>query len=423
MNPTDQFYSVPLTLDIEGEQVDSTLVVTEGGKKHFDVPHRHYIDEEPNHEIDRIYGQTGDGGDVEIKNAILRTGKEISRDSQEHYVDNIDFANEVHIEYTDFEPFIDEELIVSFDVLCLHPRYPITGSGSPITLIERDNWKAQGNRLGQMKERIDFIKTYQTPLRSGTIDITQRVNGPSDRQIRFAREKVVNLLELSSFFHGVGHAPIRAQLFHPDEIEEPLRVSIWSPQCDIGGAYKTGSLGRIDLPEFLDEIYDDYTNSLRDNYRLHMVIGYYLDSIDPRRSVQGRLSTLFSAIELLAKRHSDIGPDLAKTIDRIEHMVQTLDVEVEDLAEASGTFHTEQYSQDSEDDQNLSPAYFYNRSRQYVAHGDGVNSMSLTELVLDLHAVTVFLQRLIRNRLFSDKSFDHFPGLVDLSPNTFHEYE
>ncbi|MCO8268832.1 hypothetical protein NKF06_20205, partial [Haloferax sp. AB510] len=180
----------------------------------------------------------------------------------------------------------------------------------------------------------------------------------------------------------------------------------------IGGAFKTERLvWGNEFLQYLDVAYNNYNSHVQDELRLRHVLGYYWDALNSTRPVEGRYLSVCSAIELLAKRYSDLYNQQSRTRDRIEYLVNELQVETDDLADFAGT-----------SDRAASSTYFYSFSRQYVVHGD--NNPTWSELRDDFEAALTLLQRIIRNQLvgpLDDES--RFNQLYGIDPKGVVEFE
>jgi len=133
--------------------------------------------------------------------------------------------------------------------------------------------------------------------------------------------------------------------------------------------------------------------------------------LNSTRPVEGRYLSVCSAIELLAKRYSDLYNQQSRTQDRIEYLVDRLGVETEDLAEFAGTTK-----------KSLSSVYFYSHSRQYVVHGD--NNPTWRELRNDFEAALTLLQRIIRNQLIgSIDELSNYDELANIEPTAFVDFK
>ena len=318
----------------------------------------------------------------------------------------------VFFDSSDGKAIIDEEVTVEIDLMSFAPLNSYRGGGiEEDPLFDREEFTLTISTLADMEERIELIKEYHRPLRTGSIQITQQVNGPPELQLRAAVDKSLNLLELLSFLQGVHSTPIRAEVVSVAGKDQGFECEKWvsNYKKSIGIAFKGERLSMGgETARFLDDAYDDYVNELRDKYRIHMVFGWYLDALLGVRSIDSQFASICSGIELLAKRHSDLSLKHKKTKPRIVHLVKKLDVEVRDLAEFSDS-----YEDTKLDDDNYANEYFYHKTRQYVMHGDNLDTTS-DELFKDYIAGLRLFQRLLRNQLIGTERLDKYSKLNDL---------
>lgn len=454
---SDEVFSIPVILEFDGARVDATLALTEGGT--IDVSLNNHIPYStvPNNTYEKIEGTTSSGDDVALNNVIVATSHQPGNSSNPHSISSVTYVNEAVIDGIGGTPFVNQPVKIQFDVLCLSAHYPHFDNATniDIPLLNRSDWEATGRHLSQFEERLDFINYRRRPIRTLKLTIKQEdQNGPPKVQLKRALERLTNVIELSSFALGVGSAPVRATITQTEGGSESIYQKIYNNSCDIGGAY-SHVLTSGDLPRFIDEAYDWYADAGRDDYKLNSVIRFYLDSLNPTRTVHGRLSTVFNGIELLAKRHADMGPDYRSTQRRIQYMVHELGIDVSDLACHSMVFPDDKIRIDGPEENSLEIKtiewllpklrsfratnfiadkvedrtidrdpqyeYFYSKTRQHIVHGDNHSTFDgeVRKLAAEYHATIVMYQRLIRNRLIGKNNASKFEKMSDLEPREF----
>ena len=411
---SESFTSETATVQIENQVAEIDMELTERGSVNIELSEAVELDQSPKEFLGEKYepefyeleGELDSGESMTLKKVLL--GKEV-KGMRDVYINDIKEPQEVVIGSIEEESIVDENVKIEIDMMCCSPLLPPSASVTPgeIQMIQREDWSLTGISLENIEERIERIKEYKTPLRTSVLEMEQQVNGTPEVQMREAMDKMINMAELLSFLQGVLPTPIRVRITEIDaERLDDKRYEKWvtNYQTGVGCAFKRkGITWGGETLDFLDESYDEYVEDLRRKYRLNMVIKWYLDSLNSTRSIDSRIASLCSGIELLAKRHSDLGPNHSRTEDRIKHLVDTLDVETEDLAEFSATF-------DSENDE-LSEEYFYYETRQYVVHGDNINKIGTEELIREYKACLRLMQRLLRNQLIDQDSVDDYSEL------------
>ena len=435
MEPSSPFYEEAVRLELEDELVDAMVTITEDGSISVDLDQPVPLSDEPEgvyeephllKEYDEIEGETLDGADVTLNNIIVTF--EGSTSPPHLKLNSVTSVSDVLIDGSDNDPFVDQEVTVTVDVTNFKPFIPFMRNAQEYPLISRDVWEAVGVPVDNLSQRVNIIKSQNTPLRTAKINILlDGVNGPPSRQLNFAWERVTKLLELSSFVQGTGHGPIRMTITEVDGNDTGYKYTKLQPVAtDIGSAFKSENLVWGDLSRFLDEAYDDYVKSYRDDYRLHKVIRYYLDSINTTRTIDGRFATLINGVELLAQRYSDLGPQHPETEDKIKYVVDQLDVGTEDLAKHSGSFPEKHLPENKSGSSNgWSHEYFYFRARQYLMHGENLSVFEdqFEVLANDYFATLALIQRLIRNQLIDSANLGNYTKLEEIEPTEFSEYD
>jgi len=446
IDASDVFYNKQATLEFNGTSVGATIGAKEGGKPYVELNQEIPQSSEPNNLFKKIEGTTSDGEEVILKSVNTVTGFD---SGSGHKIRSVKDVREIEIDGIGGDAFVDEEVVVKFDTLCFLPEYPITHTGHQFSIIQRGDWEAEGSYANDVEDRVSYISARRHPIRTAQIKLKQEdQNGPPRVQLEKAQSRINDILDLSSFLLGVGCSSFKIEVEKSDD----KYIRIVDTHRNIGGAHTMNNLVWGDLGDLVDTAYDWYSDETREDYKLESVIGFYLDSINVTRTVEGQLSTLFNGIELLAKRHSDYGPNYGSTPKRLEYIVNELNVEVSDLAKNSGVF-PEDYIQNSHKrggkeriielllgilrrndlsiianpieerlirDEPI-PEYFYSKSRQYVVHGDNHSTFDgrYDLLFADLESTRVFMQRLLRNRIFGEVDADKHPRLGELEPNEY----
>lgn len=461
IDSTDHIFSTPIKLNFDGKDADATLALTEGGTISVELHNQIPYSTEPNSTFEKIEGSTPSGDEVILSYVVVTTSHQPGDSINPHTISSVNYVNEAVIDGIGGTPFINEQVEIQFDVFNLSAHYPHFDNATNINipLVQRPDWEATGRHLAPFEERLEFIKSKRRPIRTLELTVKQEdQNGPPRVQLERSFERLANLLELSSFALGVGSAPIQATITQTnDDGSESIYKKIYNNSCDIGGAY-SHVLTWGDLPEFIDEAYDWYADSGREDYKLNSVIGFYLDSINPTRSVHGQLSTMFNGIELLAKRHADMGPDYRSTQRRIQYMVHELGVDVSDLARHSMVFPDDKIPGNGSEEESweikliewclpklrsfragnfvadkleartidLDPQYeyFYSKTRQHIVHGDNHSTFEgkSGKLATESHATIVMFQRLIRNRLVGKNNVPKLVKMSGLEPREFTKF-
>lgn len=447
VDASDVFYNKQATLDFNETSVGATIGAKEGGEPYVELDQEIPQSSEPNNLFGKIEGITSDGEDVLLKSVNAVTGFD---SGSGHKIRSIKSVREIEIDGIGGDAFVDEEVIINFDTLCFLPEYPIIHTANQFSIIQRGDWEAEGSYASDVEERVSYISARRHPIRTAQIQLKQEdQNGPPKVQLKKAQSRIDDILDLSSFLLGVGCSSFKAEI----EKSGSKYIRIVGTHRNIGGAHTMNNLVWNDLRDLIDTAYDWYSNDSRPDYKLESVIGFYLDSINITRTVEGQLSTLYNGIELLAKRHSDYGPNYGSTPKRLEYIVDELDVKVSDLAKNSGVF-PEDHTQNSlnrrvkekiielllhllRKNNRLSiiadpieerlirdepiPEYFYSKSRQYVVHGDNHSTFegNYDLLFADLESTRVFIQRLLRNRIFGKVDVSKHRKLGEMEPNEY----
>lgn len=407
-NPLD---TENIELQVLDSVVDAEAVLTEGGDIDIELvedveftPPEDYDSRMAGEEQGRQYtfeGNSESGHSVEARNAIITPKIEgLSR-----YMVHGLRASEIIFDSSGGDAIVNKEVTVEIDMMNFAPRPPFVGDLENLVLLERDDFEATMSLPEDIEERIDLIKESKRSLYTGTVRVTQEVNRDGILQIENALESLTDINELLSFLQGVYPSPIRGQIVSIDGHSPDFECKKWCPiyNDSIGHGFKGERIiWGGDASTFIEEAYDNYVTEKKEKYALNMVFSWYLDALLQNRSLDSRFASICCGIELLAKRHSDLGPQHSSTEDKIVHLVNELDVEVRDLAEFSDS-----YSDSKLDDDGYSNEYFYNKTRQYVMHGDNLPP-DFDELYKDYLASLKLFQRLLRNQLVDSNSLGKY---------------
>jgi hypothetical protein len=406
-------YWIEETAEIEvfGESVGVDVYLTESGTLDAELEHPVEVSERPEFGSHDFEGTNEEGIPVTLEDTFIpKTSTEVGP-GVTHTIDSIS-PQRVVIGDTTTEPYVGDEITLEFDMLCFEQNNPMIDSFEDIPLLEREDWVAYATSYEDAGERIEYIKEYRTPVRTGRIEFQQFVNGPPKVQFQCAEERLLRMVELISFLQGVGPAPVRAQLTEVNG--EPVDGCVWllsGYRTDMGHMFKGERiLWHNDLREFLDESYDEYVNTLREKYALNVAVSWYLDSLNSTRTIDSRFSSLVNGIEVMAKRYSEHGPRHSGTKDKIRYLVNELEVDTTDLARYSPTFNDDKIGEEDGYQE-----YFYNRSRQHVVHGEHFQSIDSQDLFMDYEATLVLLRRLLRNQLIDVDDMSNYSSICDLN--------
>jgi hypothetical protein len=414
MDPSSAVFQEDATVTIEGKDVPINLTLSEPGNIVVDVvssPKYDLFGETGFHKKS-VQGTTASGDTVECSNISVSLGmKAESGKKSYNYINEINAVSEITINGTNnYVSYAGEEVTISFDVLGLRHYVPHSVVDE-FELINKPDLKVVATPVNDIDERIEYIKSHKSLIRTAEVKITLDIAGDIAHQVVTAVDSLSDVLSLCGFVQGIGPNYVKAELDSIDDqpahsYQGGLRFTqLYSTQGDIGGSLASGRLAwGNDLCTYLGEAFDNYDNTVKNNLRVRQVLGYYWDAMNATRPVEGRLLSVCSGIELLAKRYSDLYNQQARTQDRIEYLIDELDVETDDLASFAGTTS-----------KSASKKYFYSYSRHYVVHGD--NNPSSDELISDFNAALTLLQRIIRNQLVGSMDMSQFSSLNDITPS------
>jgi DNA-binding transcriptional ArsR family regulator len=218
---------------------------------------------------------------------------------------------------------------------------------------EAINWSFSVAPLQNLRYRIDSIRNHQDPIRTmkGKFNI-EGVYGPINRFSDMAVDRLDKIITLSRFFMGCkpNFSKIQLNLENEayDESNSGRFIKFRHPSVNVGSAFKSsqrffpGIMRRQ-----IDSSYDKFL-SLKKDYRLGYVLGSYVDAIEDARSIEGSFTNLCTAVEVLAERHAaKHQTSESATQDRITTLVSDLNVETNDLALHSDGYDTHLLDGDS----------------------------------------------------------------------------
>jgi len=352
-------------------------------------------------------------------------------------------------------PFVDQSVTIKFDMLNFRaPKY-IFPQPDDLPLLTRDGLTFHSDRLSDFDDRLNLIKEYRRSLRTGTITLTQAVNGPVDRQLNKALSSLRPVTWLLAFVQGVYPAPIRARITEVDDDSIAWTYERWMTtwRNDIGNAFTERIDWANDARVFLDDAYDRFDDRA-DDYRYRRCISWYLDALLDR-TIDCRVASIAAGIEILAERYaaysdgpvdsdgeseyensrvfrvSEVLRDVlaclrnvadenesfesnrekdddskGKTAARIQHLVQELNVNVDDLVEFSESFDSNPGAVDE---------YFYATTRNFVLH-NARDEHPFDSVFTDYEASLTLFRRILFKELTGCVEHNRYTGLSDLMP-------
>lgn len=323
-----------------------------------------------------------------------------------------------------------EEVSLRADVFGFQhqPRTQFSDSGDRVDLIERTDWRAgSGNTadwsisvspLPDYPTRVNSIQNYQNLVRTVQFDVSiSGIYGGLDRVATVTDGLLSEITWLSSYIQGTlpSHSKIEIREDNTNPEDQPNYVRLRTLHGNVGGCCKSGNLlfmVKQELPVFLDRAYDTFQEK-QDSLELRKILGFYADSLDPKRPIDVKFTNLCIAAEMLADRYLE--EDLGATADMISGLVNGVGVEYQDLIPDNGSLKT-QYGDDIYGRDEFTPEYFWCRARNHVIHGG--SSVTTTEISRDYNALLVLLQRLLRDILLEGNTAN-LHGMTNLEPNDF----
>lgn len=385
------------------------------------VPQEDISEKVMTEEWSSISGSDEHGREVEVSNAIMSRVTNFSLSELT--------ANSVTIRKGEERNCEEgEEITIDFDVTLFKTGFPpiddiddetrrhLAESGREVPdkleveYLSRDERTIYGVPFADTRDRIDFIKDRGIPVRTGKIRVKQDIPGTIDHQVDMAKGVVRKLLEVSQLVQetspriirakavGLNGSPLGKSDIHYEELYSGSTAGIGArfspfPDKNLWGNFSA----------YLDNAHQGYTDRVREDLHLQSVLSYYVDARMQGRTIEGSLLSTCSAIELLSLWHTREDEKSGKTGEKIQHTVNKLGVETDDLIKASAADPAELDK----------PEYFWKKSRNHVTHGDPNRTPS--QLWQDSEATLILLKRLIRNQLLEDMSSE-FEKLYNMSP-------
>lgn len=323
-----------------------------------------------------------------------------------------------------------EEVSLTADVLGFQhqPRTQFSDSGDRVELIERTDWRAgSGNTadwsisvrpLPDYPTRVNSIQNYQNLVRTVQFDVTiSGIYGGLDRVATVTDGLLSEITWLSSYIQGTlpSHSKIEIREDNTTPEDQLDYVRLQTLHGNVGGCCKSGNILfmlKQELPVFLDRAYDNFQEK-QDPLELRKILGFYADSLDPKRPIDVRFTNLCIAAEMLADRYLEEDP--GATADMISGLVNGVGVEYQDLIPDNGSLKT-QYGDDIYGCDDITPEYFWCLARNHVIHGG--SSVATSEISRDYNALLVLLQRLLREILLEGNTAN-LHGMTNLEPDAF----
>ncbi|WP_154019939.1 hypothetical protein [Halococcus sediminicola] len=425
VGPNETFLEIPCELELgEGDDpYTGRIILSEGGNLRIE------FEEGVVHPFTDIYSSWASVEGVDKRGYDVHMERVRAGDIHDCSLLSINGDTVSLTQDPDHAPDKQIEVVVEFDVVCFQPEIPprnevdtetrnmfqqISNQNNSdvdipkeieIRYTESDERAIYGVPLTDTKERTEAIEEHRRPVRTGKIRVKQRIHGDLAHQVEMAKESVHKVLEISQLIQETAPRLIRAKIISMDgisvdDLDVHYELLKTGSTANVGGRFSSfpDHVLRGDFPEYVKQAYENYTPRVRDDLRVRQVLGYYIDARDPDRPVEGKMLSTCSAIELLALKHAQEDEVSTSTGPKIEHLVDKLDVETEDLA-----------SQVVPDVDELdTPAYFWSPGRNYVSHGDP--HVSTGELIEMQEVTLVLLKRILRNQLLGSEndSFDRF---------------
>ncbi|OYR56634.1 hypothetical protein [Halorubrum halodurans] len=309
----------------------------------------------------------------------------------------------------DGDAIVGNTVIIRFDMVNFNPPTAYLPRRDTTPLLERDTFEIHAGEYRDTEDRIEEIKEWHRPLRTGTLTIAQEVNGPPDRQVSHAASTLEPVAWLLGFTQGTLPAPIRATIIGVDGDTPPWEFEKWygTWRSDIGSAFTGANIARANDPFiFLDHGYDRFVDRV-DAYKYRECLSWYFDALLQERTVNARTASIASGIETLARRYAAFDEDVLSDTDAvISNLADELGVPVDDLAAFSTAF---------DESRPGSNAYFYVDTRNAVVHNDRVN-VPFDDLFRDFEAALTMFRRVIFHEFTPPGERDRYMELNDLEP-------
>ena len=437
VGPNEDFLEIPCKLDLDKSSrlYEGKITLTEGGNLTIK------FEREAVHPFSRLHNSWESIEGVDNRGYDIRAEKARVNNIQNNSLTDLGVQSVCLTQDAGYVPDGDTEVAIDFDILCFQPQIPpfnetdsstreiiqeLSEGDRPtvdipeeteIQYVETEDTEIYGIPLTDTMERTKSIKEHHRPVRTGKIRVKQRIHGDLTHQVDWAQETVYKVLELSQLVQETVPRSVRAKIVSIEDsstIGSGIHYELLKSgsTANVGGRFSPFPKKVLwgDFQDYIGQAYENYTQRVRDDLRVRQVLGYYVDARDSDRPVEGQMLSTCSAIELIALKHAQEDNVSTGTAEKIEHLVNKLDVETEDLA-----------SQVVPNlDELNTPEYFWRRGRNYVSHGDP--QISTGDLIKMQEATLVLLKRILRNQLLGpdNRSFDRF---YSMGPRSYVEFE
>jgi hypothetical protein len=403
----DEFTRIHAVLTEDGT-ITGTVTETREGRDGMGIILEHKMNDTTGQTHDMTGTDQATGSRIEISDGYITTN---IPDEHETGDDEIGFRAGTITSTTapDETVILDSRVTIQFDVLNFDPPTAYVPLSNDAPLLEREDFEIHAGELPDTDERLDELKEWRRPLRTGTLTITQQVNGPPDRQVSHATCTVEPVMWLLGFLQGVMPAPVKATITAVDGTEPDWEFEQWigSWKPDIGSAFASRNIGRAnDAYVWLDHAYDRFVRR-EDEYKYKRCLSWYFDALLQNRTVEAKTASIAAGIESLARRYAAYDDDVgSETEDVIANLAGELNVPVDDLAAFSTGF---------EESSEWSNAYFYVGSRNAAVHNDRVN-VSFDDAFRDYEAALTMFRRVTFHEFTLPGERERYTELNNLDP-------
>lgn len=403
----DEFNTIRVTLTEDGT-ITGAVTETREGCDGMEIILQNQADGTPGRTHDMTGTDRETGGHVEVSDGYITTNIPEQYGTED---DKIGFRAGTVTTSTapDGEALVGSTVTVQFDLLNFDPPLAYFPLSNDVPLLEREDFEIHADKLPDTDERINELKEWQRALRTGTLTITQEVNGLPDRQVSHATCTLEPVMWLLGFLQGVMPAPVKATITAVDGTEPDWQFEKWfgSWQADIGSAFTSRNIARANDPYvWLDHAYDRFVRRA-DEYKYRRCLSWYFDALLQNRTVEAKTASIAGGIEALAQRYAAYDEDVgSETEDVIANLADELNVPVDDLAAFSTGF---------EESSEWSNAYFYVGSRNAAVHNDRVN-VSFDDVFRDYEATLTMFRRVIFHEFTLPGERERYTELNNLDP-------
>jgi hypothetical protein len=403
----DYFDTVRVVLTEDG-RITGAVTDTAGGERGMELFLQHRADGTDLERHDATGTDQQTGGRVEITDGFITPNIPDQHHEQD---DEIGFRAGTVTTTTapDDEAIVGSSVTIRFDMLNFDPPSAYLPRSNDTPLLERDRFEVYAAELPDTEDRIGKIKEWHRQLRTGTLTITQEVNGSPVHQVSHAAGTIEPIAWLLGFTQGTMPAPIRATITAIDGEEPAWQFEKWFStwRADIGSAFTGRNIVQANDPfVFLDHGYDRFVGRVEE-YKYRECLSWYFDALLQERTVNAKTASIASAIETLARRYAAFDEDVESDTDAvIANLADELSIPVDDLASFSTGF---------DESAEWNNAYFYVGTRNAVVHNDRVN-VPFDDLFTDFEAALTMFRRLIFHEFTPPGERDRYTELNDLEP-------